>query len=231
MAAPPVLGFELAADRCAAAVVAGGVVLAAAEEPARGAGQEARLVPFLETVLAGAGAGWRDLGGLGVGTGPGGYAGLRIAVSAARGLALGLGVPAAGVSRFEALAEGLGRPLLAAVAGRAGTVWLCRLDGAGPAGGAVPGAIPAARDGALPPGLAGSGLDVVGDEAARLAALTGGRALAPALPGAVAVARLAAARIAAGLPLPRPAPVYPLPAEAAPAAPPPPLLAADGPLR
>jgi tRNA threonylcarbamoyl adenosine modification protein YeaZ len=57
-------------------------------------------------MLAEAGAGWRDLGGIGVVTGPGNFTGVRLAVAAARGLALALGVPAVGVSTFEALADG-----------------------------------------------------------------------------------------------------------------------------
>jgi tRNA threonylcarbamoyl adenosine modification protein YeaZ len=214
--APLVLGFDLAAAHCAAALLCGDAVLAAAEEPALAAGQDARLMPFLAEVLAAGGAGWRDLAAVAVGTGPGGHSGLRIAVAAARGLALGLGVPALGVSRFEVLAFGGPRPMLAAVAGRGGP-WVARI---GPDG---------AADAALPAGEAGiegTGLDVAGAEAGALAALTGGRALALALPVGETVARIAAARLASGQAGPRPAPCYLRPPDAAPAAAPPPLLPA-----
>ena len=69
-------------------------------------GQAERLIPMLEEVLTGAGKSWGDLDLIAVGIGPGNFTGVRIAVSTARGLALSLGVPAVGVSVFEALAYG-----------------------------------------------------------------------------------------------------------------------------
>ena len=47
-----------------------------------------------------------EVGRIGVGTGPGNFTGLRIAVSAARGLALARGIPAIGVSTFEVIHHG-----------------------------------------------------------------------------------------------------------------------------
>ena len=64
-------------------------------------GQAERLMDLLHDVLEAGGCGWRDLAAVAVGTGPGNFTGLRIAVAAARGLALGLGIPAVGVSAFE----------------------------------------------------------------------------------------------------------------------------------
>jgi len=66
-------------------------------------GQAERLFPLLEEVLGDVGAVWEELDAIGVGTGPGNFTGIRISVSAARGLALALGVPAIGVSGFEAM--------------------------------------------------------------------------------------------------------------------------------
>ena len=100
---PLTLGFDTSAAHCAAALLSGDRVLVARhEEMSRG--QAERLMPLLEEVLAEGGATWRDLARIGVGVGPGNFTGIRIAVSAARGLALSLGIPAVGVSGFEAIA-------------------------------------------------------------------------------------------------------------------------------
>ena len=87
-----VLGFDTSVAHCAAALISGGQLVEAALEPME-SGQSERLMPLLEGVLARAGIGWRDLVAVGVGTGPGNFTGVRISVAAARGLALGLGVP------------------------------------------------------------------------------------------------------------------------------------------
>ncbi|WP_299138027.1 tRNA (adenosine(37)-N6)-threonylcarbamoyltransferase complex dimerization subunit type 1 TsaB [uncultured Tateyamaria sp.] len=98
---PLILGLDTSGPHCAAALIRGPEVLAAqGEDMARG--QAERLMPLLEEALEAGGATWRDLSALAVGTGPGNFTGIRIGVSAARGLALGLAVPAYGVTGFEA---------------------------------------------------------------------------------------------------------------------------------
>lgn len=62
-------------------------------------GQAERLMPLAEEVLAEAGVAPRDLTAVAVCTGPGNFTGVRIAVAAARGLSLSLGIPAVGVPR------------------------------------------------------------------------------------------------------------------------------------
>ena len=59
---------------------------------------------MIDAVLAEAGADYDDLTRVAVCTGPGSFTGLRVGVAAARGLALGCGIPVIGVIRFEALA-------------------------------------------------------------------------------------------------------------------------------
>ncbi|WP_170414943.1 tRNA (adenosine(37)-N6)-threonylcarbamoyltransferase complex dimerization subunit type 1 TsaB [Ruegeria atlantica] len=101
---PIILAFDTSAAHCAAALLCGDqIVTSRVETMSRG--QAERLMPLLEEVLADTGYEWKDLSAIGVGVGPGNFTGIRISVSAARGLALGLGVPAIGVTGFDALAE------------------------------------------------------------------------------------------------------------------------------
>lgn len=103
----PVLGFDTSGPHILAGLSHSlPIIEDSFEEMERG--QAERLIPLLEEHLARAGLGWRDLGAIGVGIGPGNFTGVRIAVSAARGLALGLGIPAVGVSGFEQLLQGYG---------------------------------------------------------------------------------------------------------------------------
>ena len=69
-------------------------------------GQAERLMSLLNELLDGASLDWSDVGRIGVCTGPGNFTGIRISVSAARGLALGLEIPAIGVTSFEATLYG-----------------------------------------------------------------------------------------------------------------------------
>ncbi|MEL0438135.1 tRNA (adenosine(37)-N6)-threonylcarbamoyltransferase complex dimerization subunit type 1 TsaB [Phycobacter sp. K97] len=103
-AEPLVLGFDTSAAHCAAALLRGDTVVAEALEPMT-RGQAERLMPLLEELLAQGGVTWADLDAIGVGVGPGNFTGIRIAVSAARGLALGLEIPAIGIDGFEARAK------------------------------------------------------------------------------------------------------------------------------
>lgn len=56
--------------------------------------------------MAAAGVTWGDIAAIGVGVGPGNFTGIRVGVSAARGLAMGLGVPSYGITSFEAATGG-----------------------------------------------------------------------------------------------------------------------------
>lgn len=98
-----VLAFDTAREHCAAILVSGdkpvGQVIELMER-----GQAERLFPMLENLLDARRNSWTELAAIGVGTGPGNFTGTRIAISAARGLALSLGIPAIGTSRFEAVA-------------------------------------------------------------------------------------------------------------------------------
>lgn len=196
----PVIAFDSAAAHCAAALLApDGTVLAARFE-AMARGQAEALVPLLEAVLAEAGIGWRDIGGIAVGTGPGNFTGIRIAVATARGLALALGVPAVGVTAFEVMrdaalagpgaAEGDGVVCLQAPRGM---VLAQAFRGGVPEG--APFVLDPDAPGIAAPVLAGvSGADV-----------------------AERIGRIGLARLQCGAPAARPAPCYVRPPDAAPA--------------
>lgn len=100
---PLILGFDTSAAHCAAALLRGDQIIAQRLE-LMARGQAERLMILLEEVLAEGGATWGDLTAIGVGVGPGNFTGIRIGVSAARGLALGLDIAAVGVTGFEARA-------------------------------------------------------------------------------------------------------------------------------
>ncbi|MGH1368281.1 MAG: tRNA (adenosine(37)-N6)-threonylcarbamoyltransferase complex dimerization subunit type 1 TsaB [Maritimibacter sp.] len=128
---PLILAFDTSAAHCAAALLSGDDILACRfEEMARG--QAERLFPLLEDVLAQGDVAWSALDGIGVGVGPGNFTGIRIGVSAARGLALGLDIPAVGISTLEAFAYGAVRPCLSVLEARRGMVFAQSFDVDGP---------------------------------------------------------------------------------------------------
>ncbi|WP_421914602.1 tRNA (adenosine(37)-N6)-threonylcarbamoyltransferase complex dimerization subunit type 1 TsaB [Mesorhizobium sp.] len=89
-----------------------------------GKGHAEHLMAVIEEALKASETGYAGLGAIGVSVGPGSFTGLRVGVSAARGLALALKIPAIGVTSLEALAAQAaevfpGRPVLSALdAGR-----------------------------------------------------------------------------------------------------------------
>ena len=98
------LAFDTSAAHCAAAVFArGDVQRSVVEEMAKG--QAERILVLCQEVLAQTNIGLGDLDAIGVGVGPGNFTGIRISVSAARGLALSLGIPTIPVSTFEMLRD------------------------------------------------------------------------------------------------------------------------------
>ena len=96
-----VLAFDCAISGLAVAVVRDGVCLAQCREEGRG--QAATLLPAIARVLQEAGVDRRALSLIAVTVGPGSFTGVRVGLAAARGLALALGVPLAGVTTTAAL--------------------------------------------------------------------------------------------------------------------------------
>jgi tRNA threonylcarbamoyladenosine biosynthesis protein TsaB len=99
-----ILAFDCAGARCTAALRVGGETIAArAVCSERGHAQ--LLMPMLDDLLKGAGLGYRDIDRFAVTTGPGSFTGIRVALAAAHGLAIGTGKPVIGATVFEAMAE------------------------------------------------------------------------------------------------------------------------------
>lgn len=100
------LCIDTAGSRCAVAAydMAAGVVLARADSDI-GRGHAERLMGLIEEVLEEAKSSYAGIGKIAVVVGPGSFTGLRVGVAAAKGLALALDVPLAGVTALEALAE------------------------------------------------------------------------------------------------------------------------------
>jgi tRNA threonylcarbamoyl adenosine modification protein YeaZ len=94
------LAFDTATDVATSALVDGDEVLGERASTA------ATLLEDVDALLRRAGARQRDLDGLAVGTGPGSFTSTRIGLAYARGLALALDLPVAGVSTLDALAAG-----------------------------------------------------------------------------------------------------------------------------
>lgn len=99
----PLIAFDTSGPWVAAALVLPTGTTVRSEQMQRG--QAERLIVLLDEMLAEAEIGWPDIGRIGVGVGPGNFTGVRVSVSAARGLALGLGVPAIGIDGLAALGE------------------------------------------------------------------------------------------------------------------------------
>jgi tRNA threonylcarbamoyl adenosine modification protein YeaZ len=195
-----VLAIDTAGDHCAVGLFGGENRLAGRSEPMR-RGHAERLMPLVAETLAEAGIAARALSTIIVCTGPGGFAGARIGVSAARGLALATGVRAVGVSWLEALGLGAtGRVLVRAP--HAGGFAIQRFaDGAA----------------TTPPRL------VAADDP-DAAPADGERLAAPDRFEAGGLGLLVSAARRLGLDQPRPAPLYLRPPDAAPPSTPPPEL-------
>jgi tRNA threonylcarbamoyl adenosine modification protein YeaZ len=100
------LALDTASTLCAACIwdAAAGRELGRSVEDI-GKGHAERLMDVIGTALAASGQSYEAIGAVAVSVGPGSFTGIRVGVSAARGLALALKVPAYGVNTLSALAE------------------------------------------------------------------------------------------------------------------------------
>jgi tRNA threonylcarbamoyladenosine biosynthesis protein TsaB len=122
-----ILALDTATEACSVALWVGGAVHARFEPMQRE--HTARLLPLVHAVLAEGGCTPAQLDALVCGIGPGSFAGLRIGVGVAKGLALARDLPAVGVSSLAMLAQRAMRlagedPVAPAIDARMGEVYV-----------------------------------------------------------------------------------------------------------
>ena len=99
-----ILALETSAKSVSAAVVEDGMVLASAYQNI-GLTHSVTLMPLVDSMLQHAALTAQDMRLIAVAAGPGSFTGLRIGISAAKGLAWALDLPCCGVSTLEAMAQ------------------------------------------------------------------------------------------------------------------------------
>ena len=187
--------FETSSDWCSVALHDHGE-LRALEQRAGNRHSEVAL-PMLERLLADAGLAPASLDAVAYGAGPGSFTGLRIACGLAQGLAVARGLPVYGVSSLAAIAQESGADrVIACVDARMREVYYAALERMADGWHEVVGARCVAPQAlAVPPGDdwvgCGNGFAVYGNLGLKIV-------LPMVHPSAVAVAELAAPRLAAG---------------------------------
>ena len=132
-----ILAIDTALDACAAGVLdtdAGRLIAQQSEAMKRGHAEA--LMPLIARVIKQAGIGFAALDRIAVTTGPGSFTGLRVGLSAARGIALAANKPAVGVTTLTAYAapivsESGKHPVISAIDARHGQVYFQAVSGDG----------------------------------------------------------------------------------------------------
>lgn len=130
------LAIDTAANFCSACLRDGDADrVLAAEERDIGRGHAEQLVDVVEAVMGASGRDFSAIGRVAVVVGPGSFTGIRVGVAAARGFALALGVPVAGVTTLDAIAAdaraGAAGPLTVAIHGGRGQIFMQSFDAGG----------------------------------------------------------------------------------------------------
>ena len=134
-----ILAIDTALDACAAAVLdteAGQLI--AQESQAMKRGHAEALMPLIGRVIAASGTAFASLGRVAVTTGPGSFTGLRVGLSAARGIALAANIPVVGVTTLTAYAapivsQNAEHPVISVIDARHDHVYLQVVSGNGSA--------------------------------------------------------------------------------------------------
>lgn len=102
-----VMGLDTALQRCSVAIIRGDQVLAD-ESVSMARGHAEHLAPMAAAALKKASVGIGEFDRIGVVAGPGGFTGVRVGLSFARGLGVGTYIPVVGITSLAALAAGVG---------------------------------------------------------------------------------------------------------------------------
>jgi tRNA threonylcarbamoyladenosine biosynthesis protein TsaB len=167
-----ILAIDTALDACAAGVLdtdAGKLI--AQESQAMKRGHAEALMPLIARVIKESGISFAGLDRIAVTTGPGSFTGLRVGLSAARGIALAANKPVVGVTTLTAYAapvvsQNLEQPVISAIDARHDQVYFQAVSGNGsslirPRVGPIEEALGAARFGA--PHLVGNAANILAD--------------------------------------------------------------------
>jgi len=167
-----ILAIDTALDACAAAVLDTGTgKLIAMESQAMKRGHAEALMPLIARVMKQAALPFAALDRVAVTSGPGSFTGLRVGLSAARGIALAAGKPAVGLTTLSAYAapivsENGEQPVISAIDARHGHVYFQVVSGDGsslirPRAGLIEEAVAASRFG--PPHLVGNAAAILAE--------------------------------------------------------------------
>lgn len=118
------LAIETSTENCSVALHCNGEMISRSEIAPRRHAE--LLLPMCEAVLAEAGISRRQLDTIAVGRGPGAFTGVRLAISAAQGMALALDLPVIPISSLAALALDApndSHPILAVIDARMGEIY------------------------------------------------------------------------------------------------------------
>ena len=175
-----ILAFDTSSAACTAALFDGSGACIARRDEVIGRGHAERLVPMLDELLAG-----RRPDTIIVGVGPGSFTGIRVAIAAAHGLAIGWNAEILGMSSLALLAAQAGGAVAVAVSGGHGELFVQEYRASGEPAGDLLNLPPAAAAAAVSADL------VVGSGAAALVAARGrgeARELLPSAADALKVA-------------------------------------------
>ena len=100
-----ILNIETATKNCSVSIAKNGETILCKEIAEEGYSHAEKLHVFIEDVIADSGISVNDLAAVAVSQGPGSYTGLRIGVSAAKGLCFALNIPLIAVDTLQTLAS------------------------------------------------------------------------------------------------------------------------------